>query len=381
MDFSWSKKQREQYEQAYSFAQTELSAPVPNEGPVSAFPIEKWNLCGQFGLMGLSLPQAYGGMGLDALTSAHVFEAFGKGCPDRGLLFSAAAHLFAAAMPIAAFGRAELKQQLLPQLAAGARIGANAITEPEAGSDVTAIQTRAEEQGDGYILNGAKSFVTNGPVADVVVTYAVTNPKAGFLGISGFAVEKGTPGMTLGQAFGKMGLTTAQGGWVTFENCCVPKMNRLGQAGEGAAIFRQSMQWERAVLFALYLGMLERQLEKTVAFTQRRKQFGKSLSKHQAVAHRLADMKLRLEQARWLLYRACWALDQGQDATLEIALSKLAVSEAAIQSSMDAVHLHGGEGYKTDGEMEAMLRDAIPATLFSGTSEIQRDLIASRLSL
>ncbi len=381
MDFFWNKKQRELYKQAYSFAQKELGEKVPNEGPLSSFPHEKWKLCSQFGLMGLSLPQEYGGMGLDTLTSAYIFEAFGKGCPDRGLLFGAAAHLFAVAVPVAEYGQAELKQKLLPNLAAGTWIGANAITEPEAGSDVVSLQATAQEQGDVYVINGEKSFVTNGPIADVVLTYAITDPKAGYLGLSGFVIEKDTPGMVLGAAFGKMGLTTTQGGWVTFDNCHVPKTNLLGQPGEGITIFKRSMQWERATLFAFYVGMLDRQLEMTVAFARKRKQFGKALIKHQAVAHRLADMKLRLEQARLLLYKACWALDQGQDATLDVALSKLAISEAAVQSSLDAVHLHGGEGYKTDGEIEAMLRDAIPATIFSGTSEMQRNLVANYLTI
>ncbi|MEM7125449.1 MAG: acyl-CoA dehydrogenase family protein [Chloroflexota bacterium] len=381
MDFSWSKRQTELYQKALAIAENELFEEASSEREPQEFPKQKWERCSQFGLMGLSLPPSYGGLGLDALTSAYVFEAFGKGCSDRGLLFSAAAHLLATAMPIAEYGQPDLQKAILPQLATGQWIGANAITEAEAGSDIIAIQTTAQEQDGYYYLDGQKSYVTNGPIADVIVTYAVTNPQAGYLGISGFVVEKDRPGIILGEAFEKMGLHSAQAGWVRFENCRVPKSNMLGKPGEGATIFKRSMQWERAVLFAFYIGTLDRQLETTVAFARKRKQFGKALIKHQAVAHRLADMKLRLEQARLLLYKACWALDQDEGAVLDVALSKLAVSQAAIQSSLDAVHLHGAEGYKADGEIEAMLRDAIPSTIFSGTSEMQRDLIANYLEM
>ncbi|NKB24547.1 MAG: hypothetical protein GKR87_09290 [Kiritimatiellae bacterium] len=212
MDFNWDKKQRELYSQTYDFAQKELGEQVVHEGPVSPFPLQKWKACGQFGLMGLSIPQEYGGMGLDALTSAHIFEAFGKSCPDRGLLFAAAAHLFAVAMPIVEFGTPKLKQYVLPHLASGKWIGANAITEPDAGSDLFSLQSEADRKGDGYLLNGKKSFVTNGPIADIVVAYAFTNRKMGYLGISGFIVEKDTAGMVLGDAFGKAGLHAAQAG-------------------------------------------------------------------------------------------------------------------------------------------------------------------------
>jgi alkylation response protein AidB-like acyl-CoA dehydrogenase len=298
-----------------------------------------------------------------------------------GLAFSLAAHLFACAMPIAEHGAEALKERLLPGLCNGTLIGANAITEEQAGSDVFALTTRAMRDGESYILNGHKSYVSNGPVADVFVVYATTNPAHGYLGITGFVVERDTPGLMLGEPFRKIGLTSTPACQIAFEACRVPAANRLGREGQGAAVFTHSMQWERSCLFAAYVGQMERQLERTIAYVRERRQFGKPIGKQQAVAHRLAAMKLRLEAARLLLYHACWRFAQGEAATLDISLSKLAVSEAAVQGGLDAIQLHGSLGINSDYGIETTLRDALPATIFSGTSEIQYDIIARELGL
>ena len=382
MDFSWSEEEIHSFNEACQFARQKFnSTDETSATPIGSFSREQWNDCGKFGVLGLCVPKEYGGQGLNALASARTLEALATGGADMGLLFAASAHLFASTMPIVKFGNFKMKQALLPSLSSGNLIGANAITEEHAGSDVYALKTVADKQGDYYILNGTKSFVTNGPIADVLTVYAVTNPNHSHLGITAFAIEANIPGIKLSKTFMKMGLNTAQGGWIEFYNCRIHQENRLGEEGQGAHIFHTSMLWERACLFASYLGMMERQLQKTIQYTRQRKQFGKAISKQQVVAHRLADMKLRLEAARLLLYRACWSLDKIDDPTLEIALSKLAVSEAAIQSSLDAIQLHGGYGYKSESGIEQMLRDAIPATIFSGTSEIQRNLIARELGL
>lgn len=380
MEFSWSPTQQELYERALVFAKA-LARPENERDGAGDLPDPRWRPCGEFGLMGLCAPEEHGGLGLDAVTTARVVEAFGRGCADAGLLFAAAAHLFAAVMPIVEHGTPELKRAVLPHLCAGRWIGANAITEPEAGSDAFALSTRAIRDGDDYVLSGTKSYVTNGPVADVFVVYAVTNPKHGYLGVTAFVVQRGSPGLVVGRPFEKLGLESSSTSSIYLENCRVPARNRLGAEGQGAAVFNASMQWERACLFAIYLGMMERQLEQVVAHVKQRRQFGKPLSKHQAVAHRVADMKLRLESARLLLYRACWAKDQGMDARLDISLAKLAVSEAAVQSGLDAIRLHGGAGVMSEVGVDQALRDAIPATIFSGTSEMQRDLIARSLGL
>jgi alkylation response protein AidB-like acyl-CoA dehydrogenase len=377
MEFAWSPIQEELYGRALDFARTRLHPREDARGPLDP----RWGICGEFGLMGLCAPEEYRGLGLDAVTTARVIEAFGRGCRDTGLLFSAAAHLFAAVMPIAEHGGAELKSSLLSRLCTGELVGANAITEPEAGSDVFALTTQATRVGDRYVLNGGKSYVTNGPIADAIVVYATMNPKHGYLGVTAFVVEKDTPGLVVGVPFDTLGLESSPICSIYLEGCSVPVENRLGAEGHGVAVFNESMQWERACLFAIYLGVMERQIEKTIDHVKQRRQFGKALGKHQAVAHRVADMKLRLEAARLLLYRACWLKDQKKDARLDISLAKLAVSEAAIQSSLDAIHLHGGAGVMAGTGVAQALRDAIPATIFSGTSEMQRDLVARSLGL
>jgi alkylation response protein AidB-like acyl-CoA dehydrogenase len=312
-----------------------------------------------------------------------VVEALGRGCEDAGLLFSACAHLFACVMPLVEHGSEAQKAALLPALCSGERIGANAITEAGAGSDVHAMKARAvPADGGGYLLTGEKSYVSNAPVADLFLAYAVTRPEHGYLGMSAFLVERECAGVTVGKPFHKLGLVGSPIASVYFDGCAVPEDRRLGADGQGATIFRSSMMWERACLFALYVGLMERTLERAVEHVRTRRQFKKPLGKHQAVAHRIADMKLRLESSRLLLYRACWSMDHTPDASrLDVALSKLAVSEAAVQSGLDAIHLFGGMGVVEETGIAAALRDAVPSTLFSGTSEIQKDLIARELGL
>lgn len=381
MDFFRSQQQEELYNGILRYTKEKFHNVLKAREQVPQWSRAEWRQCGEAGLLGLCVPEHYGGSGCDALTTAHAIEAFACGCEDMGLVFSAAAHLLACVMPIVEYGNEALKEALLPGLCSGEYIGANAITERNAGSDIFALKTRAIRDGADYILTGSKSYVSNGPVADYFVIYATTNPTHGYLGISGFVVAKDTPGLMVGEAFHKMGLTSTPASQVYLEECCVPVTHRLGDEGQGSAIFKRSMQWERACLFASYIGMMDRQLERVIVYARERCQFGRPISKKQALAHRLADMKLRLEAARLLLYRACWLSDQGKDATMDISLAKLAVSEAAIQGGLDAIQIHGAVGYDCDANIERMLRDAIPGAIFSGTSEIQRDIIASELGL
>ncbi len=379
MDFSWNQAQQELYQRIMHASQQSLCSPSNDVSPY--WTRAQWRRCGEIGILGLSVPALYQGQGFDALTTAYMMEAFGRGCEDMGLVFSAAAHLFACCMPIAEYGNTQMKERFLPGLCTGELVGANAITEEEAGSDVFAMQTHAEQDGDFYILTGTKNYVSNGPEADVFVVYAVTKKVHGYFGISGFIIEKETPGLLIHEPFQKMGLRSTPGCQITLNACHVPSTHMLGQEGQGAPIFTQSMQWERACLFAGYIGMMERQLERTIAYARKRRQFGKAIGKNQAISHRIADMKLRLESARLLLYHACWLFDHNRDAQLAISLAKLAISEAAIQGSLDAIHIHGSTGFGQEFGIESMLRDSIPSTIFSGTSEMQRDIIASKLGL
>lgn len=376
--FSATAEQDQLYEQARAFATERVNAAVASRDGSPFFGEREWRLCGEAGMLGSCIPPAYGGGGHDALTVARIVEGFSRGCHDTGLVFSACAHLFACAMPIAEHADEPLKERVLPRLASGEWVGANAITEAEAGSDVFAMQARATRDGDRYLLTGTKTFVTNGPVADCFLVYASTEPAHGYLGVTAFVVDGDAAGLTRGEHFGKVGLTGAPVCEIRLDDC---EASRVGPEGGGAAVFRDSMAWERACLFAQYLGVMDRQLDEVVGFAKDRRQFGKALGRHQAVAHRVADMKLRLDSARLLLHRACWMKSEGLECSLEISLAKLAISEAAVQSGLDAIQIFGGLGIKTETGVANALLDAIPGTIFSGTSEVQRDLIARGLGL
>jgi len=380
MYLDWEPAQQKDYDDTLAAVRKVFGAAVgvPPAGP---FTRAAWRSCGELGLLGLCLPVDIGGRGLGALDTAHLVEAFGRGCPDTGLVFATSAHLFACAVPIAAFGTAETRRRLLPGLCSGDLVAANAMTERDAGSDVSALTTRAVRDGDHWVLDGEKSWASNAPAADVIVTYAVTDPGAGFLGTTAFVVDRHTPGVLVEGPFAKMGLAGCPAGTVRFDRCRVPAGAVLGTEGQGGAVFQHSMGWERVCLFAGYVGLMDRLLERCVEHARSRRQFGRRLADFQAVSHRLADMAVRLEAARLLLYRACFRMDQGQAEPGDAALSKLAVSEAAVRAALDAVQVFGARGYLVEEGIEAALRDTVPATLFSGTSEIQRELIAKGLGL
>lgn len=345
------------------------------------FAREEWRTAGKLGLLGLCLPTEYGGGGLGALDTALALESFGRGCTDMGLVFAVSAHLLACAVPVRDFADPALREQLLPGLVSGELVAANAMTEDDAGSDVGNLTTTARRSGREYVLAGEKSFASNAPASDVLVTYAVTEPRDGFLGISAFVVDRHTPGVEIVGPFQKMGLDSCPAGRVHFHDVRVPAENLLGSEGQGGLIFQHSMGWERACLFAGYLGLMERQLAQCVAHARTRRQFGRPLSAHQAVSHRIAAMRRRLEGARLLLYRACWLLDQDRADPAALALSKVAVSEAAVANGLDAVRVFGGRGYQSGEGVEATLRDAVPSTIFSGTNEIHNELIAQGMGL
>lgn len=341
-----------------------------------------WQAAGELGITGLCLPEEHGGGGLGALDTALGLEAFCAGGAETGLAFAIAAHLLACGTALAAHAHEPVRSDLLRGLSSGKMIAANAMTEDGAGSDVSRIATTAVSDGDHYVLNGAKSFVSNGPLADVLVTYAVTSPAAGYLGLSAFAVPADAPGLRIGPTLAKAGLDGCAAARVEFTECSVPRRYLMGAEGHGSAIFQESMSWERACLPAIYLGAMEAQLRRCVAHARERRQFGRRIGDFQAVSHRLATMKRRLESSRLLLYRACWEVDQdGPDAGEAAALAKVAVAEAAVANSVDAVRLFGARGYLTADGIGTQLMDVVPLHIFSGTTDIQQEIIARGMGL
>ncbi|HET9172183.1 MAG TPA: acyl-CoA dehydrogenase family protein [Actinospica sp.] len=375
MDFELSDTQRERRRELLAAASDRFGT---RGGPLAR---EDWAAAAKLGMVGLCLPPEHGGGGLGALDTALALEAFGQACPDTGLAFAIAAHLLACAVPVRDFAAPSVRAELLTGLAGGELIAGNAMTEREAGSDVGRLAVTARREGDRYVMNGEKTFVSNAAVADLFVTYAVTDPDAGFLGLSAFAVPRALPGITVGEPYRKLGLDGAPASWVRFEDCPIPAEYLLGEEGQGAAIFQHSMGWERGCLFGLYVGQMQRELDRCVRRARTRRQFGHPIGDFQAVSHRIAGMRLRLESARLLLYRACWLMDQDREHVEAVALSKVAVSEAAVANALDAVRVFGADGCLVDVGVEQQLRDAVPAVIFSGTSDIQRELIAREAGL
>jgi alkylation response protein AidB-like acyl-CoA dehydrogenase len=243
------------------------------------------------------------------------------------------------------------------------------------------MRSRAERRQGGYLLNGTKTFVTNAPVADLALIFAMTAPEKGSWGVSAFLLERTDPGFSLGKNIRKMGLRTAPMGEVILQDCFVPDNRRLGAEGAGAAVFNSSMEWERACILGAHVGAMSRQLEDCVRYARARVQFGRPIGKFQSVSNRLADMKVRLETSRLLLYKVAWLKKEGKPASEEAAMAKLYLGEAFAQSSLDAIRIHGGYGYTTEFEVERDFRDAIGGTLYSGTSDIQRNIIAAYLGI
>jgi alkylation response protein AidB-like acyl-CoA dehydrogenase len=381
MEFSLSAEQRELKEAAVAFARGKLDQDLAKREEAGEFPREAWRACAQFGIQGLPVPTELGGGGSDVLTTVLVMEALGYGCHDNGLIFSLNAQMWSIELPLVKFGTPAQQQAYLPGLVSGELIGVHAMTEPESGSDAFSMRTRAERVGDGYVLNGTKLYITNAPVADVMLVFAAHPGRPRPAGISAFLIDKGTPGFTVSRGLEKMGLRTSPMGEVVLDDCLVPAENRLGPEGAGLAVFNSSMGWERSCILASALGAMQRQLEACVSYARARKQFGQAIGKFQGVSGKVADMYLRLEAARLLVYRAAWLAGQGRPAVTEAAAAKLFTSEAWVQSSLDAIQIHGAYGYMKEAGIERDLRDAVAGTIYSGTSEIQRVILSRMLGL
>jgi alkylation response protein AidB-like acyl-CoA dehydrogenase len=382
MDFSLSDEQKALRENIVRFAREVLNEGVVERDRTQAFPRELWRKCGEIGIQGLPVPEEFGGSGLDPLSTAIALEGLGYGCHDGGLVFSLGAHLLSCVVPLWRHGTEAQRRRYLPGLCDGTLVGVHAMTEPGSGSDSFALQTRANPVADGFRLKGTKTFISNGPVADLVIVFALTDPAKGYHGgVTAFVVESSLPGFAVSQRFEKMGLRTSPLGELVFDDVLVPADAVLGRIGGGSAVFTHAMDWERVCLFAAHLGTMERLLEQAIRHARTRSQFGQRIGKFQAVAHRIVDMKVHLEAARLLVYQAASRLDRMRAVSLDAAMAKLFVSESLVRAALDTVQIHGGYGYMTEYEVERALRDAVGSTLYSGTSEMQRNIIARWLGL
>jgi len=381
MDFSLSEDQTAFKASVINFASKELNKDLRRREEREEFPMEAWRACAKFGVQGLPVPQEYGGSGADIMTTVLMMEGLGYACPDNGLIFSLNAQMWSLELPLLEFGTSEQKQKFLPGLVAGKIIGVHAMTEPESGSDAFSLKTRATQKGDGYVLNGSKLYITNAPVADVVVVFATVKPGSGFAGVTAFLVEKDAPGFSVGPPLGKLGLRTSPMGEIVLKDCEIQAENRLGREGAGMAIFNSSMEWERSCILASAVGAMQRQLEECVQYVRTRKQFGQPIGKFQSVSNKISDMYLRVEAARLMIYKVAWLKQSGKPATAEAAAAKVFTSEAWVQTCLDAIQIHGAHGYMRDSGIERDLRDSVAGTIYSGTSEIQRLIIARTLGL
>ncbi len=378
MDFGFSEAQRHWHEATIRFAQEELAEPAPGG---TGFWREGYARCARFGIPGLPVPEAYGGRGQDLPTTVAAMEALGYACTDSGMIFALNAALWTVTMPIVRFGTEDQKRRYLPGLCDGSLLGANGASEPDAGSDIFALRTRAERRGDRWVLNGRKTWITAGPVADLFLCFATTDPSRGILGISAFLVDRDAPGLHVVREIPKLGMRTVPMGELALEDCRLPAEALLGREGRGAAIFNAAMELERGSILAAALGTMRRQLERCIQHARTRKQFGQPIGKFQSVSNRIADMALRLEASRLLVYRYAWTHARGEDATMAASMAKIQVSESFVQNSLDAVRLFGAAGYAEETGLERDLRDSVGGVIFSGTNDIQRNIIAQHLRL
>lgn len=381
MEFGWSEEQRLLGESAAEFAQKELNAAIQELGNSSGFPHKAWLRCAEFGVQGMPIPEQFGGQGADLVTTALMLESLGFGCHDNGLLFSINAHLWSCALPIWKFGDDSQRRRYLPPLCDGSLIGVQAVTEAGSGSDALAVSTTAVADGDHYVLNGSKIFITNAPVAGLLVVLARTGKQGNIGGLATFIVERETPGLTVSQPFDKLGLNSSPMGEVTFSDCRVPASALLGGPGAGMAVFNTTIEWERSFIMASALGTMRRQLDETIRQARSHERFGQPIGKNQAVAHRIVDMRVRLDASRLLLYQLAWLKDQGKRTGLESAIVKLFLSEAFVESSYAAFQTFGAQAYIAPNAQERNLRDSLASRIYSGTSDIQRMIIARIMGL
>jgi butyryl-CoA dehydrogenase len=377
MDFELTKEQQMIRKMVRDFAEKEIMPIAQETDKTGEFPWEVIRKMAPLGLLGLPIPEEYGGAGADNVSFAIALEEIARACGSTAITLDA--HTSLASEPIYLFGSEQQKQKYLVPLARGEKLGAFGLTEPEAGSDAGATKTRAVLDNEEWVINGQKILITNGSIAGIVVITAVTDPEKGARGISSFILEKGTPGFRPGRDEEKMGLKGSVTSELFFEDCRVPKENLLGKEGEGFKQFLITLDAGRIAIGAMAVGLAQGAFEKAVAYSKERVQFGQPITKFQAIQWMIADMATEIDAARLLVYRAAWLKDQGMRFTREAAIAKLYASEAAERACFKALQIHGGYGYTQEYEVERMYRDQRLCTIGEGTSEIQRLVIARQV--
>jgi len=379
MDFAWPVEMQRRLADARRFAEERLAATQRSTG----FDSLAFRAAGEFGAFGLALPKAWGGTGAGALATVAVLDAFGRGGADRGLLFAIGAHLFGCAMPIALHGTPRHAETYGEGLRTGAMVGALAVTEAACGSSFDLMTTSATETPEGFVLNGEKTLISNASVANVFLLMAKQFPNQGSFGLTAFLVPNGLPGLTVTAITTAKGMPGSPVGHLRFENCLVPADAMLGGPGAGLKVFMTSMQWERTCILAGFIGAAERDLAACVMALQQRGDGRGALYRHQAVAHKLARVKLAIESARLMLYRAAWAIDQGTADLAMASMAKLAASETVVAAATDCMHLMAGTGWRGAAPVDTngALDDALGTLFASGTSEVQLDILARQLQI
>lgn len=377
MDFRLTEEQQMIRDMVRELAQNEIAPRARHVDETGEFPADNFRQMAGLGLMGLPYPEQYGGAGGDTVSYALAVEEISAACGSTGLTY--AAHISLACAPLYLFGTEEQKQKYLVPLCKGEIFGAFGLTEPQAGSDAAGLKTTAIQDGDTWVLNGQKMWITSGGIAEVVLVAAVTDAWRGANGISNFIVERGTPGFTSGKNEPKMGLKGSITSQLFFEDCRVPAKNLLGEVNGGFRQFMQTLDGGRISIGAMALGLGCAAFEAAVQYSRERVAFGHPISDFQAIQHKLANMATELEAARLLIYQAAAMKDQGLKITKEAAIAKLFASEAAERACFEAIQIHGGMGYSREVPVERYYRDNRLTAIGEGTSEIQRLVIARQI--
>ncbi|KAF5081675.1 Acyl-CoA dehydrogenase, short-chain specific [anaerobic digester metagenome] len=377
MDFSLTKQQQLFLQMIREFAEKEVKPLAAEIDEQERFPMETVEKMAKIGIMGIPVPTQYGGAGGSNLMYSIAVEELSAACATTGVVVSA--HTSLCVAPILEHGTEEQKQKYLPKLATGEWIGAFGLTEPNAGTDASAQQTTAVLDGDNYIINGSKIFITNAEYAHVYIVFAMTDKSQGVKGITAFIMEKGTPGFTFGKKEKKLGIRGSATSELIFENCVIPKENLLGKVGGGFGIAMKTLDGGRVGIAAQALGISQGAMNETVKYIKERKQFGKPLSAFQNTQFQLADLQTRVVAARLLVRQAAYKKDQGVPYSADAAMAKLYAAETAMEVTSKAIQFHGGYGYTREYPVERMLRDAKITEIYEGTSEVQRMVISAAL--
>ncbi|MFW6679401.1 acyl-CoA dehydrogenase family protein [Lacrimispora sp. AGF001] len=374
MDFTITREQKEFRQEVIDFARENLN----DSRYYEEFSMEMWKKVSDFGLLGITVDEEYGGLSESYETAAIVFEALGYGCMNNGFIFVINNHIWVAQNLIFLYGTKILKDKYLHQMVAGTRIGSIAITEAESGSDAFSMTTTVVEQEDCYLLNGTKMFISNGPISDIFIVFAVTQKEP--VKFSAFVVERQYDGVTTGKNIEKMGLGACPTSELILNNVRIPKENLLGNFNGGGNIMMGALEWERCFEFAPHIGVMQRVMEECIRQVNGRKQFGKPIGENQAVSHKIAEMEVAIEMARMMLYQIAWLKDQKKSAYLQTSVFKLFVSENYIKTCRDALQIFGAYGYSKEYNLEREMRDALASSIHSGTNEMQKNTIYSMVN-